>query len=90
MKANTSPHPLADFWRLPPEASVSRALAAKVLHKSVSWMERKALSGDGPAFRKLGRHALYSKQDLLDYIESTASRRVRSTSELQAREVRHG
>lgn len=82
MTPSESPHPLADFWQSPPEALFPRALAAKVLGKSVSWLERKALSGDGPAFRKLERHALYSKKDLLDYIECTASRRVYSTSEL--------
>lgn len=90
MKANTSPIPLPIFGGYRQKLRFRARWLPKVLHKSVSWMERKALSGDGPAFRKLGRHALYSKQDLLDYIESTASRRVRSTSELQAREVRHG
>ncbi len=89
MKANTSPHPLADFWRSPSDAMFRRAVA-QVLGKSVSWLELAALNGNGPAFCRLGRHAMYRKADVLDYIERTASRRVNSTSELQAREVRHG
>lgn len=77
-----TPHPVADFWVSPPDALFTRAVVAKVLGKSVSWLERKALSGDGPAFRKLDRHALYAKQDVVEFIEKTASRRIHSTSEL--------
>ena len=79
-----TPHPVADFWVSPPDALFTRAVVAKVLGKSVSWLERKALSGDGPPFRKLDRHALYAKRDVVDYIEKNASPRVRSTSELAA------
>ncbi len=82
MKANTSPHPLADFWQSPPDALFKRQVVAQVLGKSVSWLERKALSGDGPPFRKLDRHALYTKRDVIEFIERVASRRVYSTSEL--------
>lgn len=74
---------VADFWLAPPNALFSRAAVAKVLNKSVSWLERKALDGGGPAFRKLDRHALYSKQDVVDFIEKTAGPRVYSTSELR-------
>lgn len=77
--------PIADFWQSPPDALFPRATVAQVLGKSVSWLERKALDGDGPAFRKLDRHALYSKQDVVDFIEKTASPRVNSTSELRTK-----
>lgn len=76
-----SPHPLADFWQSSPDALFKRSVVAQVLGKSISWLERKALSGGGPAFRKLERHALYSKADVIEFIERTASRRVYSTSE---------
>lgn len=82
MKSESSP--IAAFWQSPPDALFKRQVVAQVLGKSVSWMERKALSGDGPPFRKLDRHALYAKRDVVDFIEKNASRRVRSTSELGA------
>lgn len=82
MTPSESSHPLADFWQSPPNALFKRQVIAQVLGKSVSWLERKALSGDGPAFRKLERHALYAKADVIEFIERTASRRVHSTSEL--------
>lgn len=83
MKSESSP--IAAFWQSPPDALFKRqVVVAQVLGKSVSWMERKALSGDGPPFRKLDRHALYAKQDVVDFSEKTASRRVHSTSELAA------
>ncbi len=81
MTPSESSHPFADFWQAPPDALFKRQVVALVLGKSVSWLERKALSGDGPAFRKLERHALYSKADVIEFIERTASRRVYSTSE---------
>ncbi|GEM_PF-4199055 len=74
---------IADFWAAPPDALFPRVAVASVLSKSVSWLERAALTGDGPAFCKLGRHSLYRKRDVLEFIEKTASRRVTSTSELQ-------
>ena len=85
MIKSESPHSIADFWQSPPNALFPRAAVAKVLGKSVSWLERKALDGDGPAFCKLDRHALYSKQDVVDFIEKTASPRVHSTSELRTK-----
>lgn len=75
-------NPIADFWRSPSDALFTRPVVGQVLGKSVSWLERAALNGDGPVFCRLGRHAMYRKGDVLDYIERTATRRVRSTSEL--------
>jgi len=83
MKSEVSPLTITDFWMSPPDALFTRSVVAVVLGKSVSWLERKALSGDGPAFCKLDRHALYAKQDVVAFIEKTATRRVHSTSELQ-------
>ncbi|MFO1423447.1 MAG: hypothetical protein U1F70_07290 [Candidatus Competibacteraceae bacterium] len=78
-------HPIAAFWQSPPDALLTRSVVGQVLGKSVSWLERAALNGDGPAFCRLGRHALYRKADVLDYIEKNASPRVLSTSELAGR-----
>lgn len=83
MPKSESSLPIADFWQSPPDALFPRATVANVLGKSVSWLERVALAGDGPAFCRLGRHVMYRKADVLDYIERTATRRVHSTSELQ-------
>ena len=43
---------------------------AKILRKSTAWCERMRWQGGGPPFRKIGRHCLYDKQDLLDWINS--------------------
>ncbi len=76
----SSQHPITDFWQAPPEALFKRATIAVVLSKSVSWLERKALDGDGPPFRKLERHALYKKQDVVEFIEKYATPVMSSTS----------
>ena len=79
-KLNPSWHPITDFWQAPPEALFKRATIAVVLSKSISWLERKALDGDGPPFRKLDRHALYKKQDVVEFIEKYATPVMYSTS----------
>ncbi len=83
MKPDSSPS-IPDFWKSPPDALFTRSMVAAALGKSVSWLEREALAGNGPAFCKLGRRALYRKADVLEFIEKTASRRVHSTSELRS------
>lgn len=84
IKSDSSLPSIADFWQSPPDALFPRATVAKVLGKSVSWLERKALTGGGPAFCRLERHALYRKADVLAYVDRVASKRVHSTSELQS------
>lgn len=36
---------------------------------SVSWFNTKAITGDGIAFRKIGKRRMYLKQDVLDWLE---------------------
>lgn len=86
----SSQHPITDFWLAPEEALFSRNTVAIVLSKSVSWLERKALDGDGPPFRKLERHALYKKQDVVEFIEKYATPVMSSTSAPAALPRRRG
>ena len=44
-----------DFWKASEEALFSRRVIAAVIDKSVAWMERKALTGDGIPYFKCGR-----------------------------------
>lgn len=46
-----------------------------------------AVTGGGPAFRKVGRIPLYSALDLDEWARSRIGKRVRSTSELDGRVV---
>jgi excisionase family DNA binding protein len=52
--------------------------AAEYLRLSERTLERLRVTGDGPAFVKLGRRVLYRDHDLLEWV---ASRVVASTSE---------
>jgi hypothetical protein len=65
-------HYLNEIWRIPH----SPATLAKL-----------AVVGGGPEFRKAGRTPLYPQDGLDTYAQHKMSRRVRSTSELLAREA---
>jgi excisionase family DNA binding protein len=52
--------------------------AAEVLRLSERTLERLRVTGDGPAFSKLGRRVLYRETDLETWV---SGRRVASTSE---------
>lgn len=56
--------------------------AAKRLGLSVSTLAKMRLSGDGPAYSKLGRRVVYSPQDLEAWITAN---RFQSTSEYAAK-----
>jgi predicted DNA-binding transcriptional regulator AlpA len=43
---------------------------AEILGKSESWCERSRWRGDGPAYRKIGRHVRYELSDVLAFIKS--------------------
>jgi predicted DNA-binding transcriptional regulator AlpA len=76
----------ADFWRAPVEALLDRKTAAAGLGYTVGWLEWVATHGGGPVLTKLGRSVRYRKADVLAWLEAN-SRRIRSTSELDRREV---
>jgi predicted DNA-binding transcriptional regulator AlpA len=52
--------------------------AAAILKVSLSWLAKARMSGEGPAFAKIGRSVRYSDADLLQWMKS---RRRLSTSE---------
>lgn len=56
--------------------------AAHRLDLSASTLAKMRLSGDGPAYSKLGRRVVYSPQDLEAWIKSN---RFQSTSEYPAK-----
>jgi hypothetical protein len=56
--------------------------AAKILKQSERTLERWRVQGTGPAFRKIGKKALYSPSDLRDFIDR---QRRTSTSDSGAR-----
>ena len=60
--------------------------AAQYLGVSVSYMEKRRLYGDGPAYHKLGKTVVYTREALDAFV---AGRVQHSTSENQ-RSARHG
>ncbi len=52
-----------------PNPLLSRQEAAEYLHVSIKFLEKHALSGDGPPFIKIGRLARYRQSDLEAYIQ---------------------
>jgi predicted DNA-binding transcriptional regulator AlpA len=52
--------------------------AAAILKVSLSWLAKARMSGEGPAFTKIGRSVRYTETDLLQWMKS---RRRLSTSE---------
>jgi predicted DNA-binding transcriptional regulator AlpA len=52
--------------------------AAAILKVSLSWLAKARMSGEGPAFTKIGRSVRYTEADLLQWMKS---RRRLSTSE---------
>ena len=59
--------------------------AAQQLGLSTSTLAKLRLSGDGPAYCKLGRRVVYRPEDLTEWL---STRRRRSTSDNGARHVR--
>lgn len=71
----------AEFYSLPGEAVVDRRTVAAVSYRSQQALEILATKGGGPAYRRVGRRALYRKQDVLEWID--AARVVTNTAQLQ-------
>lgn len=55
--------------------------AAEWLGLSASYMNKLRVSGDGPAFHKIGRRVLYRRNDLEQWLNS---RRFANTSQAEA------
>jgi hypothetical protein len=56
------------------------------IHRTTKTMNKYAVTGEGPRFRKAGRNRIYEPPHLDEYAESIKSPPVRSTSELPRRE----
>jgi hypothetical protein len=71
----------AEFWSLPRDAYVERRMGAAALYESVSTWEVRAIHGGGPKYRRIGRKALSTKGDILEWAEKTG-RLVENTAQL--------
>lgn len=67
------------FWAAPEQALFNQKAIAKVLCCSTAWLERGRWAGYGPVFRKIGRRVIYTKHDVVDWLNR--HQRVQSTSE---------
>ena len=67
---HTCPEPTAlraEFWNLPDEALVSRKMIAAASFKSVATLESMAIKGGGPKYRRIGRNALSTKGEVIQW-----------------------
>ena len=70
----------AEFWQLPPEAYVERRMGAAALYECVSTWEQRAIKGGGPKYRRIGRKALSTKREILEWAAATG-RTVENTAQ---------
>jgi hypothetical protein len=56
---------------------------------SAATLNKMAVVGGGPPFRKFSRSRIYADQDLVAWVEARMSAKVRSTAELPAPRIRH-
>ncbi len=71
-----------EFINAPTEALLNSKTVAAFINRSVSWLNCKAVSGEGIPYTKIGNHRLYLKQDVLDWL-ATNSQKVNSTSDYE-------
>jgi hypothetical protein len=65
----------------------TRKEAAEFLRISPRTLEKWAVTGEGPAFAKIGSRSLYSVSDLETWVNS---RKHQNTSEYTFQEIHHG
>lgn len=56
---------------------------------SAATLNKMAIVGGGPPFRKFSRSRIYADEDLVAWVEARMSAKVRSTAELPAPRIRH-
>lgn len=71
----------AEFWAAGPDVELPREVTAAGLGLSVASIEKKAIEGGGPPYRKFGRRCLYRKGDVIQWLDAN-SQRVQNTSQL--------
>lgn len=57
-----------------PDAVLTEAEAAPMIGKSVAWMQRARWAGNGPPYRKIGRHVRYVRHEMIEYRDSHTAR----------------
>lgn len=72
-----------EFYALPAEALVDRETVAAASYRSYQTIEILAIKGGGPAYRRVGRKALYRKADVVAWMESASP--VENTAQLPRR-----
>ncbi|MDR1494918.1 MAG: helix-turn-helix domain-containing protein [Rickettsiales bacterium] len=77
-----------EFEDAPMSAPLNSKVVAAFINKSISWLNIKATYGGSIPYTKLGNSRLYSKKDVLDWLERNGQK-IRSTSEYR-REVLNG
>jgi hypothetical protein len=73
-----------EFWSLPAEAMVDRPTIAAAFYLSPASLDAMAIKGGGPAYTRVGRRALYSKAEALEWAQRTG-RHVENTAQLAGR-----
>jgi excisionase family DNA binding protein len=73
-----SSKPTSPARNAPPTPLLTAKEAAHYLRVSKSWLAKKRMSGDGPAYIKVGRSVRYLESALIEWMKS---RRRLSTSE---------
>jgi predicted DNA-binding transcriptional regulator AlpA len=69
-------------WRIivktlePPARKLRVTEAAAFLNVSKSWLDKKRITGDGPAYIKAGRRVVYDLSDLDAWVASNRRRRT--------------
>lgn len=72
----------AEFWNAAPDVELPREVTAAGLGLSSASLEKKAIEGGGPPYRKFGRRCLYRKGDVIAWLDAN-SKRVSNTSQLK-------
>lgn len=70
-----------EFWQAHSGAYVDRKTAAAARYVTSETLESEAIKGGGPPYIRVGRRALYKKDELLAWMERTG-RKVENTAQL--------
>lgn len=70
-----------EFWSLPDDAFVDRDMAGAAVFLGRDSMEAYAINGGGIPYTRIGRRALYRKEDVLAWAAANG-RRVENTAQL--------
>ena len=66
---NTTAEILNDFWNAPGEALFDQKIVATITCHTPAWCEHWRWRGGGIPYRKIGRRCLYSKKDIVTWLD---------------------